>query len=153
MKINYKLQTEKEDIKYYNQKVTKLDTTYKLKLTTPYWISGSYLFELFPVNPEKDEDTHIIMGDPFYENERLNKICNWVITFHIHTISKCKDDDTFDATTGLNICETKAEIKALNIIRKFIIRIKEAMRLDESCLDTTITRLSKNYKNLDRLCK
>lgn len=153
MKINYKLQTEKEDIKFYNQKVTKLDTTYKLKLTTPYWINSYYLFELFPVKPEKNKDTNIIMDDPFYENEGLNKMCNWVITFHIHTISKCKDDDTFDATTGLHICETKAEIKALNIIRKFIDRIKEAMKLDESCLYTTITRLSKNYKNLDRLCK
>ena len=28
MKINYKLQTEKEDIKYYNQKVTKLNNAW-----------------------------------------------------------------------------------------------------------------------------
>lgn len=151
MKINYKLQTEKEDMKTYNNKVTKLDTTYKLKLITPYWIRGSYLFELFPIKPEKNEDANIIMDDPFYENKGLNRA--WIITFHIHTTTKCKNDDVFDATTGLHICETKAEIKALEMVRKFIIKIKEAMRLDDSCLDTTISRLSKNYKNLDRLCK
>ena len=151
MKIDYKLQTENEDIKYYNQKVAKLDTTYKLRISLPYWIDSSYVFSLFPLSPKKGDDIVMMIDNPYITGEGLEKVHHFKINYHIHTTSKCKDDDKFDEIIGLHICETKAEIKALEIIRKFMVNLKVNLELDEEPYYRMGIRLAKNHENLDRL--
>ena len=154
MEINYKLHTEKEEHKIYNQKVIKLRTTYKLKLNLPYWIDCFYLFNFFPHKSISDSADVCKLSDPILTGEGLKRRRNYEIIFTINTMSKCKDEDKFDETKGLHICETKAEIKALEIVEKFMIRIKEELSLDESTvIPSIINRLAKNYKNLNRLCE
>lgn len=153
MEINYKLHTEKEEHKIYNQKVIKLKTTYKLKLNLPYWIDCFYLFNFFPHKPISDADV-CNLGYPVITGEGLKRRRNYEITFTVNTMSKCKDDDKFNEIKGLHICETKAEIKALKIVSKFISRIKRELCFDDSDINTSLNnRLDKNCKNLNRLCE
>lgn len=153
MEINYKLHSEKEEYTVYNQKVTKLKTTYKLRLNLPYWIDCFYLFDFFPYR-SKTEVAVCQLGNPIIVGEGLKRRRNYEITFTINTISKCNDEDKFDKTKGVHICETKAEIRALEIVKKFMSRIKNSLYLDDKDINTSLNnRLSKNHTNLNRLCE
>ncbi len=154
MEINYKLQTEKEEHKVYNKKVIKLKTNYKLKLNLPYWVDGFYLGNLFSTKLRGNDSIVVNVDQGFVPGTKgLNRRRDYYIYFPIYTISKCSDDDQFDETKGLHICETKAEIKALEAVRKFIHKIEDALSIKNSIISSLDKRINKNCNNLGRLCE
>jgi len=156
MEINYKLQTEKEEYKTYNNKVVKLKTTYKLKINLPYWIDGFYLSNFFSTKLKGTDNVVVNIDQGFTSGSGLNRRRNYYIYFPIYTTAKCNNDDTFDETKGVHICETKAEIKALETVKKFILKLKNIISIDK-CSEFTISildnRIDKNYGHLNILNK
>ena len=157
MEVNYKLQTEKEEYNIYNNKVIKMKTMYKLKLNLPYWIDGFYLGNFFSTKLRGKDSIVVNIEQGFVPGTKgLDRRRNYYIYFPIYTTSKCNDDDQFDETKGVHICETKAEIKALEAVRKFILKMKDIMSIDVhdgQIFASIANRLDKNYINLNKLCE
>ena len=68
-------------------------------------------------------------------------------------MDQIEEENKFDETKGLHICETKAEIKALKIVNKFINIIRDKVNLYYDLNKRLDIRLEKNKKHLIKLSK
>lgn len=137
--IRYRLRQINEKWTAYNSKVIRMQTTYEVTFVVPKWLD---LYEIYQ-NPE------------FLELKSYKDAREYTYEFTISSTSKCDQNvDEFDEKRGVHICETRAEIKALEKVKKIINSIYST--IGSECFDLDLAakldkRILKNINNLDRL--
>lgn len=145
--ITYKLKQTNEEWRTFNSKVIRMNVDYEVSFYVPAFIDFRFLeyaidsFENLEWCGTEDNE------DGYY---------TWTYRTRVSSISKCDiERDKFSEDTGIYICETRAEIKILNKIKKIIDAVYKNIKILENTQDTIkdqlIERLDKNIWNLERL--
>ena len=145
--LNYKIRQLDEEWEIFNECVTKMNVYYEIEIHVPIWLdldALSYLNESF----ENLEPRDIVVSDDSLETVYIYGIC-------ISSMAKCDlSKDEFSEVTGVYICETRAEIKVLEKVKRVITNIYKTIGLNDNRenLNNLINeRLEKNNLNLERL--
>jgi hypothetical protein len=146
--ITYKLKQTKEEWNSFNDRVVRTNIEYQIDLVVPKWLDllrgGALGLEQFTGLD--------YLGQQHYDAN------NYVFSLKYVVRSKSKCDlsrDKFDEGTGLYICETRSELKALDKIEKVIKALYKLIGSEDKDREDQINklqeRIDKNTWNLERL--
>ena len=148
--LNYKITQLNEEWKVFNDHVVRMNVDYEIKFYVPGWFTIDY------IDSDLDCFENLSFKDlKFLESDNYQtKILTYEIT--VSSIAKCDlERDKFSEKRGVYICETRAEIKVLEKVRKVIkslYSILESVASSKKFMDDSINeRLWKNKCNLERL--
>ena len=146
--LNYKITQINEEWKIFNERIMRMNIDYELTIYTPDWLQLDVL-------EEKSESFNNL---EFVSKKFLSDSNITVYTYNIRisSISKCDTTkDIFSETTGIYICETKAEIKILEKVGRVMNSIYNTIEKTTDNINwvdnRTTERLFKNRQNLERL--
>lgn len=148
--ISYKLSVKDEVYGEFNEgRVIRMRALYEIRLCVPRWFyldDEIYKDQVFN-NVIMDEDS----GDPIERDGNIIYTFNYLV----NTIAKCNTDEDYpDLTMGIYICETRAEIKALNKVKRIVNKLYSIIEKGDNKeeINSSIdTKLDKNLYNLMRL--
>lgn len=144
--LNYKIEQTNEEWKVFNDRIIRMDVEYKIRLYVPDWLNMDFLEDKL----SSFENLHYDSTEFFEDGTR-----ECVYRIRISTIAKCDTSrDEFSETTGIYICETRAEIKVLEKTKKIIDSLFKAVngKDNSESLDNQLSeRIEKNVWNLERL--
>lgn len=146
MKVNYKIRQLNEEWKTFNDRVTRMNVSYEVDFYVPSWLELDAISSSNETFDGLDCDGLKMLDD----GRTLYKY-----KLKVSSVSKCDlTKDKFDEEIGVYICETRAEIKVLEKVRKVIevlysivYKNNNKEQLDNMILE----RLEKNNWNLIRL--
>lgn len=147
--LNYKIKQLNEEWNIFNEKVIRMNIEYEVKFIVPNW------FDLDVIELGKDGEsfTNLEYKREDYVEEGDFKIFTY--TTQVSSIAKCDlSRDYFDETTGIYICETRAEIKILEKVKKIMTKLYQILEKGNNKDDIKNMideRLEKNKWNLERL--
>lgn len=148
--ITYKLKQKEEEWNSFNDRVVRTNIEYQICLTVPKWLDLDYLLRVDALEQ--------FNGLDYLGQEHDNDASNYIFVFRYIVRSKSKCDisrDKFDEGTGLYICETRSELKALEKIEKIIKALYKLIYLNDKDIENQMNklqeRIDKNTWNLERL--
>lgn len=146
IEFNYKIKQLSENfIVDFSGKV-KMSIEYSLEITVPEW------FDVSTFCHKSDTFKNLKLREK--KHNLLDGTKTYCYQFISSTIAKCDlEKDEFDEDTGVFICETRAEIKALSKIRRIFDFLCKRVNSDnkESLYNKILKRIEKNQRNLERL--
>lgn len=147
--ITYKLKQKNEEWNSFNDRVVRTNIEYQIDLVVPKWLDLDYLLRVDALEQFTGLD---YLGQQHYDAN------TYVFSFRYVVRSKSKCDlsrDKFDEGTGLYICETRSELKALDKIEKVIKALYKLIGSEDKDREDQINklqeRIDKNTWNLERL--
>lgn len=149
--ITYKLKQTKEEWSSFNDRVVRTNIEYQIEITAPRWLNLNEL--LITDALEQFTGLDYIWHD--FNNEDDNTYI-YGLQYKVRSKSKCNiSKDKFDEGTGLYICETRSELKALDKIEKVIKALYKLIGSEDKYREDQINKLQerkyKNECNLERL--
>ena len=146
--LNYKIAQINEEWKIFNERIMRMNIDYELTIYTPDWLQLDVL-------EEKSESFNNLelVSKKFLSDSNITA---YTYNIRISSISKCDTTkDIFSETTGIYICETKAEIKILEKVGRVMNSIYNTIEKTTDNINwvdnRTTERLFKNRQNLERL--
>ena len=146
--LNYKITQINEEWKIFNERIMRMNIDYELTIYTPDWLQLDVL-------EEKSESFNNLelVSKKFLSDSNITA---YTYNIRISSISKCDTTkDIFSETTGIYICETKAEIKILEKVGRVMNSIYNTIEKTTDNINwvdnRTTERLFKNRQNLERL--
>ncbi len=144
--ITYKLRQLNEEWKVFGDHVVRMHVDYEITITAPRWINVKWMrstLSSFENLEYQDIETGVDRGT-----------VNYIYRIQVSSIAKCNlTKDKFDETTGIYICETRAEIKALEKVKRIIdsmYKLVKDIETSQTRIDNLIDqRINKNIQNLE----
>lgn len=149
--VSYKVRTLDEYFSVDEKTgITKSIIKYEIVFNVPL---GLRIAESFMMSVIPKDNINIDLSNYKEENTGYNLETTFRISIESKTV--CRPGDTFNEVTGKHICETKAEVKLLEIIKKtfelFYINLETVLLDKEDMLNRIQLRYEKNFANLERL--
>lgn len=147
MELNYKIRQLDEEWKIFNDCVTRMDVYYEIELSVPVWLDLDNLGFL------NNAFENLELKDIQWNEEERKSV--YLYNICVSSMAKCDlSKDEFSEIIGVYICETRAEIKVLEKVKRVLNSIYKTVesKNNKDRLDDIINvRLEKNKINLERL--
>ena len=148
--ITYKLKQKNEEWNSFNDRVVRTNIEYQIEITAPCWFDLDYLLRADAL----EQFTGIDYIGRQYSVD--SNVYTYNLVYTVRSKSKCDlSRDKFDEGTGLYICETRSELKALDKIEKVIKALYKLIGSEDKDREDQINklqeRIDKNIWNLERL--
>ena len=111
--LNYKIKQIDEEWSVFNDRVVRMSVDYQIEIHIPKWLDFNYFLSMPSYEWLEEYRVGTYRNEPNYDAVVFRK--------RVSSVSKCNISlDDFDEEIGVHICETRAEIKILEFVKRIM---------------------------------